>query len=1064
MRQLTKVILVLFILISLILGFIQSPWGKRLALHLLTRSLKQSGLAIKVESIEGSIPQKVILRDLDVKSDSWELKAKSLYIELSVMRLFRKEVFVNELKGDGIVWSASKQSGKEASKLELPFILNIRHFYLSDVAISEEIKAVLDGSIRIGRNGKVRSTIHVAAPHVTYGPLDFRAAITGPLTGPLHGDINGQIDGLLFQGAFLWSENSTAHLDGKLQGISHMAPLLLKMDLGPDENNALKMKVSYQTTHWAFGSFPIEKMSGDLGAVRRGKIWEGTGSASGEIFKQPWFFKTDFVWTEGKSLAFNNSSLQGPTTVGAATLLFHSGGLIEGQGTLSVDRLQALEIPSIPLFGSIQATAQWQVVEGSQSQQIEMQGKQIFFSSIFADRVVLNSTLESPFDAPEGTIQVSITQGNWRQFDIASATLETSLGNIDHPFQINLNGKWKHPVELKLAGSWTRENNLWEIHLDKGDGVFFNHPLLLESPIAIQTAKDRLIISPTTLRLGDGSMDFSISHQAGFTEGEIRIRHLPIDMLSLNPLDLSIGGTFDLVGSVQGKEKEVQAKMEASVSDLELITTEEGTPFKASGRFGFEFGRNRLDVNASLFNDQNPMLQLDLSVPMEWTLWPMDYYLLKEKETHGHLTFKGNVEDLFDFFDMGTHRFAGEADCRLTLEKTLAHPNLRGSCIWKNGAYENYYTGTQLQNIQAEWVGDGNVLSLRSLTAQDYQNKGSFAAQGEISLIYSELFPFRFQLSLEKLNCVEIDLVSAEATGEVEVVGNLKEAWTKGDLYISQSSLVIPDHIPRPTPKLQVTYRNPIRPIIPTRQSSATPYPLHLDLHVAAPEGIFIGGRGLNSEWKGDFDVGGTITSPSAKGKLELIKGEFVFASRRFKLTEGGLSLSGKEHEMPNLNIAATVEEKGVSIIARLKGPLNKPQLTFQSIPPLPMSSILAILLFGEDLSEINGVQALQLANAIANVAGEGPDILENTRRSIGVDRLRVITVPTGAEEGDNAIALQVGKYVAQGVIVSISQGAEDNSSNISIEVELKYGFSFQAETQQQQEQGKFTLKWNLNY
>ena len=87
---------------------------------------------------------------------------------------------------------------------------------------------------------------------------------------------------------------------------------------------------------------------------------------------------------------------------------------------------------------------------------------------------------------------------------------------------------------------------------------------------------------------------------------------------------------------------------------------------------------------------------------------------------------------------------------------------------------------------------------------------------------------------------------------------------------------------------------------------------------------------------------------------------------------------------------------------------------------------------------------------------------MENTRRSLGVDRLRVITDPTA--EGGETVALQVGKYVSKGVLVSFTQGTEESSTNISVEIELKDNFVFQIESDQHQEQGKFTLKWNLNY
>jgi autotransporter translocation and assembly factor TamB len=127
------------------------------------------------------------------------------------------------------------------------------------------------------------------------------------------------------------------------------------------------------------------------------------------------------------------------------------------------------------------------------------------------------------------------------------------------------------------------------------------------------------------------------------------------------------------------------------------------------------------------------------------------------------------------------------------------------------------------------------------------------------------------------------------------------------------------------------------------------------------------------------------------------------------------------------------------------------------------MGSILANLLFGQDLSEINALQAVKIVNSLATFSPDNPNLLSGTRRSLGIDRLRIIATPT-SDEGAQSIALQVGKYVTRGVLVSVSQGFEGGSANLSVEVDLTNGFVFQAESQQEQEQGKFTIKWNLNY
>ena len=62
---------------------------------------------------------------------------------------------------------------------------------------------------------------------------------------------------------------------------------------------------------------------------------------------------------------------------------------------------------------------------------------------------------------------------------------------------------------------------------------------------------------------------------------------------------------------------------------------------------------------------------------------------------------------------------------------------------------------------------------------------------------------------------------------------------------------------------------------------------------------------------------------------------------------------------------------------------------------------------------------------------------------------------------GTDEIAVQIGKYLTRGILITLSQSA--TSSQVIVEVELPKGFIFQAETQEQEE-GKFSLKWRKSY
>lgn len=398
----------------------------------------------------------------------------------------------------------------------------------------------------------------------------------------------------------------------------------------------------------------------------------------------------------------------------------------------------------------------------------------------------------------------------------------------------------------------------------------------------------------------------------------------------------------------------------------------------------------------------------------------------------------------------------------LSWTNTLSEPKVEGSIHITEGYYENYYTGMQLTNLEAELIAQKGRLFLKSLKARDDEGKGSMMGDGAIEFRLDKKFPFHIHLGFQNFHFMQLGFASAKANSAFDILGDLESATAKGEIHVIESAVTIPEKIPKSPPHLQVTYLHAQKPVQKPETTSLKPYPLHLDILLDTPNGVSVSGRGLQSNWGGSILLKGTNFAPQPSGKLELEKGEFVFAGRIFKLTRGSLSFNAENSLIPRLDLSGTTEQQGVSIIANLEGPLNRPQLTFNSTPPLSLSTIIAHLLFGQDISEINGLQALQIAAMVTNIAGQGPDVLESTRRSLGIDRLRIVSEPTS--EGGDSLSIQVGKYVAPGVLVSISQNTDNTAPNISIEVDIGSGFFFQAESDQLQEQGKFGIKWNRNF
>ena len=312
---------------------------------------------------------------------------------------------------------------------------------------------------------------------------------------------------------------------------------------------------------------------------------------------------------------------------------------------------------------------------------------------------------------------------------------------------------------------------------------------------------------------------------------------------------------------------------------------------------------------------------------------------------------------------------------------------------------------------------------------------------------------------MQNLFLVNSDTIQTNVNANLDIKGDRLSANSEGLVTLENATLKIPDQLPIKPIDLKEEYIvHPFQKDIISKKLLSASYPIHLDFEIGLENPLKVIGSGLNSTWDGHLSLKGTYTDPIPKGKLNLIKGSYLFSGRNFILHKGSVNFSGDGNKMPNLDIEASMEQQGIDVIANLKGPLDTPKIIFTSKPPLSASSIMSLLLFGKEITELSADQTIALSNTMNQKLDPTSEGSSSSSSSLGIDRFNVSSDDSGSQ------AIQLGKYITKGVVVSFSQGAEQGSSNVIVEVDLKHGFVFQAETQQQEEQGKFSLKYRHNY
>jgi translocation and assembly module TamB len=391
------------------------------------------------------------------------------------------------------------------------------------------------------------------------------------------------------------------------------------------------------------------------------------------------------------------------------------------------------------------------------------------------------------------------------------------------------------------------------------------------------------------------------------------------------------------------------------------------------------------------------------------------------------------------FIPGGADHIAGKAALDLSANGAVAQPILAGKVVISDGKYENQRYGTRLNQLALVLEGEGSKLRLVSLSAH---TPGGGTLSGAGDLDFAGEMPVTISIKMDKARMINAPIGTAVTDGALQIKGTMKnDLALTGQVKIVKAEIRIPDQLPVDVEEIQVKEIN----LPPARQAEVdaaaeAPPPktikIGLDLAVDAPEQVFVRGRGLDAEMGGALKITGTADLPIITGALKLRRGDFDLLSRRLDFNKGIVTFSGGERIDPVLDFAATSKLPEADVTITVTGTATHPVIALTSSPALPQDEILAQLLFGKPSGALSPFEAVQLAQAMAQLTGiqSGPGVLDKIRKGLGLDRLDLEAGEGGAS---SAPSLSAGRYVSRGVFVGAKQGATPGSSAATVEIEL---------------------------
>ncbi len=386
---------------------------------------------------------------------------------------------------------------------------------------------------------------------------------------------------------------------------------------------------------------------------------------------------------------------------------------------------------------------------------------------------------------------------------------------------------------------------------------------------------------------------------------------------------------------------------------------------------------------------------------------------------------------------------SGRIGYDLRLSGPLALRSLSGRVTLSDGRISDPGLGLSLQGVEA--IGQLQGGSLRLSATSNVSSGGRLRVDGPIGLTSPQSADLA--ITLESLRLYDPELYDTRVSGSLTLKGPLTGgARLAGALRLAATEVRVPSSgFSSAAALLDIRHLREPGAVRETRRkagllntgksasgSSGAARPIALDLTISAPSQIFIRGRGIDAELGGELRLQGTTADVRPSGGFHLIRGRMDILGRRLVLSRADLVMEGSL--VPDISVEASTESDGITSTVSVEGPADDPVVRFTSSPELPQEEVLARLLFGRGLDKISALQAAQLANAVAVLAGRGGvGMVGNLRRNFGLDDLDVTTTEDG-----NA-ALKAGKYISDNVYTEIEVD-QDGKSQINLNLDLRDG------------------------
>jgi translocation and assembly module TamB len=374
-------------------------------------------------------------------------------------------------------------------------------------------------------------------------------------------------------------------------------------------------------------------------------------------------------------------------------------------------------------------------------------------------------------------------------------------------------------------------------------------------------------------------------------------------------------------------------------------------------------------------------------------------------------------------------RASGHFNADMHVTGTLGAPHLAGAVKVSNGELDVYQTNLALRAIALE-----AHLSDRGLDFKGSASAGTGTVSADGHLEWRDLLPYgKFHLQGSNLRVADIPEAQIDASPDLDFTITGRRIEVTGKVLVPYAKIAPKDI----TNAVRASDDEVI--VGEEEQDPSKRFVVVSDIGLALGDHINIDTLGLSAKLGGGLQIrSGSDAITRGQGEVNIESGKYMAYGRLLDIQGGKLYFNGPI-DNPGIQVTAAKVFPDVTAYVNVRGTLLQPRMSFSSVPPLPQSQIVSLILSGGSLESAQ--------NRGSNVAiGQGVAMLAQEYGSwVGIQEASLESDVT------NDTSLVLGRYLSPRLYVSYGISLTENLNTFKLRYTLGDHWTIRAELGQAQ-------------